>query len=99
MHRLGQERGRREDDQNEQQKHPARGSEHEPYLDVSRHSGAYTSAVGEHLGIFRRVDVEETRFQVGKCSFLNNPAYRGSWCKLFSRGSTLVVIRPLLRWA
>src|SRR3989454_5447317 len=38
MHRLGQERGRREDDQNEQQKHPACGSEHEQYLDVSRHS-------------------------------------------------------------
>src|SRR5207249_2592274 len=38
MHRLRQERGRREDDQNEQQKHPACGSEHEPYLDVSRHS-------------------------------------------------------------
>jgi hypothetical protein len=37
-------------------------------------------------------------FQVGKLSFFNNAANRGSWCKLFSRGSTLVSMRPALRW-
>ena len=39
------------------------------------------------------------QIQVGKFSFFNNAAYRGSWCKLFSRGSVLVSIIPLLRWA
>jgi hypothetical protein len=37
-------------------------------------------------------------FQVGKLSFFNNAAYRGSWRKLLSRGSTFVWIRPALRW-
>jgi hypothetical protein len=41
----------------------------------------------------------EYTFQIGKLSFFNNAAYRGSLCKLFSRGSTFVPIRPPSRWA
>src|SRR4029077_13082779 len=37
-------------------------------------------------------------FQVGKLSFFNNAAYRGSWRKLLSRGSTFVSFTPLTRW-
>jgi hypothetical protein len=33
-------------------------------------------------------------FQVGKLSFFNSAAYRESWRKLVSRGSTFVTIRP-----
>jgi hypothetical protein len=40
----------------------------------------------------------DNMFQIGKLSFFNNAAYRGSWCKLFSSGSTFVSIRPALRW-
>jgi hypothetical protein len=40
-----------------------------------------------------------TIFQVGNLSFFNNAAYRGSLCKLLSRGSTFVPISPLSRWA
>jgi len=40
-----------------------------------------------------------TIFQVGNLSFFNHAAYRGSLCKLFSRGSTFVPIRPPSRWA
>jgi len=40
----------------------------------------------------------EYTFQIGKLSFFNCDANRGSWCKLFSRGSTLVSMRPALRW-
>jgi hypothetical protein len=36
--------------------------------------------------------------QFGRLSFFNNAANRGSWCKLFSRGSTLVSMRPAFRW-
>src|SRR6266404_3237332 len=39
------------------------------------------------------------RFQFGRLSFFKNAAYRGSLCKLCSRGSTFVPIRPLSRWA
>ena len=39
----------------------------------------------------------DNAFQVGNLSFFNNAAYRGSWRKLFSRGFTFVLIRPLLR--
>jgi len=35
----------------------------------------------------------------GRLIFFKNAAYRGSLCKLFSRGSTLVSIKPLSRWA
>ena len=42
--------------------------------------------------------LENKMFQVGKLSFFNNAAYRGSLRKLFSRGSTFVWIRPALRW-
>ena len=35
--------------------------------------------------------------QLGRLSLFNNAAYRGSWCKSFSRGSTFVVIRPTSR--
>jgi hypothetical protein len=37
--------------------------------------------------------------QIGRLSFFKNAVYRGSPCKLFSRGSTFVPIRPLSRWA
>ena len=37
-------------------------------------------------------------FQVGRFSFFKNEVYRGSPCKLFSRGSTFVKIKPLSRW-
>jgi hypothetical protein len=42
--------------------------------------------------------LSETEFQFGRLSLFNNTAYRGSWCKLFRRGSTFVSIRPGLRW-
>ena len=35
----------------------------------------------------------------GRLSFFRNAAYRGSLCKLFSRGSTLVPIKPPSFWA
>jgi len=40
----------------------------------------------------------ETECQFGRLSFFKIAAYRGSWRKLFSRGSTFVSIRPGLRW-
>jgi len=43
--------------------------------------------------------LSETECQFGRLSFFKSAAYRGSWCKFFSRGSTFVSIRPLLRWA
>jgi hypothetical protein len=44
------------------------------------------------LSVFRR------ERQFGRLSFFTNAAYRGSWRKFFNRGSTLVRIRPELRW-
>src|SRR3989449_2816247 len=85
MHRLGQERGRREDDQNEQQKHPACGSEHEPYLDVSRHSipchsvALLTCATPTGLSRRRRQGTIEASVTAG-CSArarLSSPLSRG----------------------
>jgi hypothetical protein len=37
------------------------------------------------------------QIQVGKFSFFNNAAYRGSWRRLFNRGSTFTPISPELR--
>jgi hypothetical protein len=44
-------------------------------------------------------DLPLTELQFGRLSFFNKVVYRGSWCKLFRRGSTFVPISPPSRWA
>src|ERR1700688_1529838 len=59
-------------------------------------SGANTRVVLEKPCYRREGTGYQSELQLGRLSFFNKAGYRGSWCKLFRRGSTFVSIKSSL---